>query len=134
MRQKRKDLLAAASEQIRHQSRELRRELDREIDVKLRRKLKEHEGVRHSLRSSINVVRESNEKLYEEADGKLEKLEKSIEVLHALSKELNCMKSESEEMNDQCNFIKGRNKCHFKTHYALLRTNRRSYYVTVKLN
>merc|ERR1719476_358449 len=85
MRQKRKDLLAAASEQIRHQSRELRRELDREIDVKLRRKLKEHEGVRHSLRSSINVVRESNEKLYEEADGKLEKLEKSIEVLHALS-------------------------------------------------
>ena len=71
MRQKRKDLLAAASEQIRHQSRELRRELDREIDVKLRRKLKEHEGVRHSLRSSINVVRESNEKLYEEADGKL---------------------------------------------------------------
>ena len=108
MRQKRKDLLATASEQIRHQSRELRRELDREIDVKLRCKLKEHEGVRHSLRSSINVVRQSNEKLYEEADGKLEKLEKSIEVLHALSKELNCMKSESEEMNDQCNFIKGR--------------------------
>ena len=57
IRQKRKDLLMAASEQIRQQSRDLKKELDREIDLKLRMKIKEHENERVKLRTgSSNVI------------------------------------------------------------------------------
>ena len=59
-------------------------------------------------RSNLNLIQDNNEKLYEEADEKLDKLEKSINILHALSKELNCMKSESDLMINQCMSIKGK--------------------------
>ena len=55
IRQKRKDLLMMASEQIRQQSRDLKKELDREIDFKLRMKIKEHENERVKLRIGFSI-------------------------------------------------------------------------------
>ena len=60
------------------------------------------------IRSNLNLIQDNNEKLYKDADEKLDKLEKSINILHALSNELNCMKSESDEMINQCMLIKGK--------------------------
>ena len=60
------------------------------------------------FRSNLNLIQDNNEKLYKDADEKLDKLEKSINILHELSKELNCMKSESDEMINQCMSIKGK--------------------------
>ena len=56
--------------------------------------MKSHSGTLNKLRLSINEIKDKNEVLYEQADGKLDELEKSIEKLHSLSKKLNTMRDE----------------------------------------